>query len=231
MYFQHSPQVWADYPQLVAAAMVLDNIHTNVDVTPAIDFFYSRARERQQRWSEGDMPEIGAWRRAFSQMDLKPTKYRCAAESLLRRFRQDGSLPRFHPLVDLCNSVSLATATPIAVFDIAQVSEYLEVRYATGKEEYLSFSDEVENPSKGEVVFVDAANKAHARRWTFRQSKRSIVTDTTSRVLIVIEALHADGKRDVGALVENLRASLTGFWGPPVRAAMLEASSPRLDFE
>jgi DNA/RNA-binding domain of Phe-tRNA-synthetase-like protein len=230
MHFQHSPEIWTDYPQLVAAAFVLDHVRPDVDVDSALEFFYSQARGRQQRWSEGDMPEIGAWRRAFSQMDLKPTKYRCAAESLLRRFRQEGNLPRFHPLVDLCNSISLATAIPIAVFDIAHVSEYLEVKYATGEEEYLAFSDEVENPMKGEVVFADAAGKAHARRWTFRQSKRSIVTAATTRVLVVVEALHADAKRDVEALMENLQRSLKNLWGTPERAAMLAPATPRLEF-
>ena len=230
MYFQHSSQIWADYPQLVAAALVLDGVRPDVDVTSTLERFYSRARERQRLSSEGDMPEIAAWRRAFSQMNLKPTQYRCAAESLLRRFRQEGNLPRFHPLVDLCNSVSLASAVPIAVFDVAQIAEHLEVRYAAGTEEYLAFSDEIENPQPGEVAFVDAAGKAHARRWTFRQSKRSVVAPETRRVLIVIEALHASAARDVEALVENLRAALKSFWGEPAPAAILSAASPRLEF-
>ena len=76
------------------------------------------------------MPEIQAWRRAFAAMGLKPTQYRCAAESLLRRFRKEGSLPRLHPLVDLCNAVSLAFAIPVAVLDVAEIAWPLEVRYA-----------------------------------------------------------------------------------------------------
>jgi DNA/RNA-binding domain of Phe-tRNA-synthetase-like protein len=48
-------------------------------------------------------------------MGLKPTQYRCAAESLLRRYRKERFLPRIHPLVDLCNAISLAFAIPVAV--------------------------------------------------------------------------------------------------------------------
>ena len=55
-------------------------------------------------------------------MGLKPTQYRCAAESLLRRFRKEGSLPRLHPLVDLCNAVSLAFAVPVAVLDAGRIA-------------------------------------------------------------------------------------------------------------
>jgi hypothetical protein len=72
-------------------------------------------------------------------MGLKPTQYRSASESLLRRFRKESSLPPIHPLVDLCNAVSLAFAIPVAVFDVAKVAEHLDVRYATGSEIYETF--------------------------------------------------------------------------------------------
>ena len=110
--------------------------------------------------AESELPEIQAWRRAFAAMGLKPTQYRCASESLLRRFRREGS--RLHPLVDLCNAVSLAYAIPVAVLDLSGITGPLEARDATGDEEYLTFSGEVEYPAVGEVIFADAAGQAHA---------------------------------------------------------------------
>lgn len=120
--------------------------------------------------AESELPEIQAWRRAFAQLGLKPTQYRCASESLLRRFRKEGRLPALHPLVDLCNAVSLAFAVPVAVLDVAQITGPLKVRYATGTETYLTFASETEHPAEGEVIFADQAGHAHARRWTNRQS-------------------------------------------------------------
>src|ERR1700678_291410 len=90
-------------------------------------------------------------------MGLKPTQYRCASESLLRRFRKEGSLPPLHPAADLCKAVSLAFATPIAVFDLAEISGGLQVRYAAGDEQYLTFGGGVENPSPHEGIFAAAA--------------------------------------------------------------------------
>ena len=72
-----------------------------------------------RRGPESELAEISAWRRAYAQMGLKPTQYRSAAEALLRRFRRGEELPRLHPLVDLCNAISLAFALPVAVFDLA----------------------------------------------------------------------------------------------------------------
>lgn len=54
-------------------------------------------------------------------MGLEPTRCRCASEALLRRLRKDGSLPRIHPLVDLCNAISVAFAVPVAAFGVAEV--------------------------------------------------------------------------------------------------------------
>ena len=93
------------------------------------------ARERLEKGPEAEMPEVAAWRRAYSQMGLKPTQHRSAAEALLRRFKREGALPRLHPVIDLCNAMSLAFALPVAVFDLAQVDQFLEVRHAPGHRE------------------------------------------------------------------------------------------------
>jgi DNA/RNA-binding domain of Phe-tRNA-synthetase-like protein len=140
-----------------------------------------RATARLAGRPESQFPEIAAWRRAFSQMGLRPTQYRCASEALLRRFRKDGSLPSIHPLVDVCNAVSLAYAIPIAVFDLDQVTGNLTVRHATGTETYATFAGDTETPEAGEVIFADDAGHAHARRWTNRQSGRSAIRPEPSR--------------------------------------------------
>ena len=162
MYFQHDPALWRDFPDLIPG--VLSAAGITADAVPETDPYIATAKERLANGPESEFPEIQAWRRAFARMGLKPTQYRCAAESLLRRFRKEGSLPRLHPLVDLCNAVSLAFAVPVAVLDADQVAWPLEVRYASGHEDYLTFGGEVEHPAPGEVIFADQAGQAHARR-------------------------------------------------------------------
>jgi DNA/RNA-binding domain of Phe-tRNA-synthetase-like protein len=163
-------------------------------------------------------------------MGLKPTQYRSAAEALLRRFRREVDLPRLHPLVDLCNVVSLAFALPVAVFDLAGVEEYLEVRHARGDEQYLAFSGEIETPDPHEVIFADAANQVHARRWTFRQSRRSTIGPETRHVLIVSEGLHPSANVDVPALIDALVVGITALGSAPRQKAILTAAIPRLEF-
>ena len=228
MYFQHAAAIWRDFPSLVPGVLYAEGI--TADAAPDPDHYSKIARARLADGPESEFPEIQAWRRAFARMGLKPTQYRCASESLLRRFRLQGSLPGLHPLVDLCNAVSLAFAIPVAAFDVGAITGPLEVRYATGNEEYLTFAAEVEHPAVGEVIFADGAGQAHARRWTNRQSGRSAVRDCTRAALIVAEALHEEAPRDVAELVAVLAAELTAVWSEEPSTAVLTAAHPRFTF-
>jgi DNA/RNA-binding domain of Phe-tRNA-synthetase-like protein len=180
MDFQHSGDIWRDFPALVAGVLYAEGVDRDVEVGARADRFAAVAKARLADGPESELPEIQAWRRAFTKMGLKPTQYRCAAESLLRRFRKEGSLPRLHPLVDLCNAVSLAFAIPVAVLDVGRVTWPLVVRYAAGDEDYLTFGGDTEHPAAGEVIFADRGGRAHARRWTNRQSGLSAVRDSTA---------------------------------------------------
>jgi DNA/RNA-binding domain of Phe-tRNA-synthetase-like protein len=226
MRFSHSSAIWRDHPDLVPGVLAADRIAEAVSVDERRERFAAVARERLASQTEGELPEIQAWRRTFSRMGLKPTQYRCASESLLRRFRQEGSLPQIHPLIDLCNAVSLAFAIPIAVFDVEKVTGRLQVRHADGSETYAAFSGEIEHPVPGEVIFADEAGRAHARRWTHRQSAESAVGTRTSTVLIVAEALHDTATADVPRVVETLADELRAVWHATPRTAVLTASSP-----
>jgi DNA/RNA-binding domain of Phe-tRNA-synthetase-like protein len=227
MHFQHSSEIWRDFPGLVAGVALARGITSDAVVDGHVEALAAAASARLAGRTEAELPEIQAWRRAFAQMGLKPTQYRCASESLLRRFRKDGLLPRLHPLVDLCNAASLAFAIPVAAFDVERVEGPLEVRYATGAETYVSFGGETEAPAAGEVVFADAAGRAHARRWTNRQSGESAVRASTSTVLVVAEALHATAAADVDRLLATLAAAVEATWAAPVRLAVLTPAAPR----
>lgn len=231
MHFRHSTEIWNDYPDLVPGVLAADEISAGVVIQPQVTKFVAAAASRLEAQPEAELPEIQAWRRAFSRMGLKPTQYRCASEALLRRYRKEGSLPRIHPLIDLCNAISMAFAIPVAVFDVAKIADHLAVRYADGSELYESFSGETETPEPREVIFADGARRAHARRWTNRQSSYSAVRDETTSVLIVAEALHASGPADIQRLVTTVADELDAVWSITPRTNLLTSSLPRFDFD
>lgn len=233
MFFSHSNEIWSQCPELVAGAMFVRGISSKAAVGPQVARFSGIAAARlASSGGEGALPEIKAWRQMFSKMGLKPTKYRCAAEALLRRLRKEGALPRLHPLVDLCNAASAAFAIPVAVFDLANVVGDLQVRHATGLEHYQPFSGELEHPDAQEVIFVDEADNAHARRWTNRQSSRSAVGADTSTMLIVAEALHESAWEDMRTLMAALMHEVPAAWpAATAKARVLTRAAPRFELQ
>lgn len=230
MHFSHAPGIWSRFPELVPGVLLATGLHDRATVAPQVQALQATAQERLESVvSETELPEIQAWRRVFQRMGLKPTQYRCASESLLRRFRKEGALPPLHPLIDLCNAASLAFAIPVAVFDLAQVALPLQVREADGTERYLSFGGETEHPEPGEVIFADAQGNAHARRWTHRQSGLSAVRADTATVLIVAEAMHAGAREDVERLLVTLSQALAEGWGSAAQTAVLMPDRPQFE--
>ena len=230
MHFEHSGEIWRDFPELVPGVLFADGLSASAVTGDRAARFTAVARSRLANGSEAELPEVQAWRRAFSRMGLKPTQYRCASESLLRRWRKEGSLPELHPLVDLCNAISLAFAIPVAVFDVSKIADGLYVRYADGDEDYLTFSGETEHPAPHEVIFADAARRVHARRWTNRQSGWSAVRNSTTAALIVAEAMHESAASDVRELIAAVAGELEAVWSVTPMLSVLSPSSPRFAF-
>ncbi len=73
MYFQHSGEIWRDFPGLVPGIAFAEGITPDVSVSCRTAKFIAVARSRLAQVAEGELPEIQAWRRAFSRIGLKPT--------------------------------------------------------------------------------------------------------------------------------------------------------------
>ena len=212
MIFSYAPSLRRDFPELATAVLLVHGISGATDTGSSALRLTELAAQRLAAGTESDLPEIVAWRRAFSRMGLKPTQYRCASEALLRRLRKEGSLPSGHPFITLCNATSAAYAIPIAAFDATRLAGNLMVRPALGTETYETFSGAVEYPDPGEVIFADTESRAHARRWTNRQSGYSAVSNNTHLVVVVAEAMHNTGQTDLVRLVDSLTMSIKTLW-------------------
>ncbi|CAM5691327.1 B3/B4 domain-containing protein [Streptomyces aurantiogriseus] len=227
MRFRHADAIRSEHPGLTAGTVYATGVDATADAGPRVAEYTARALERLAGGSESGFPEVLAWRRAFARMGLRPTQYRCASESLLRRLRKEGSLPRIHPVVDLCNAISAAYAVPVAALDADRIAgPLLEVRHARGDEEYTAFGGGVEHPAPGEVIFADSAGRSHARRWTNRQSGHSAVGADTRRILVVAEALHDGGEQAVPELLKTVAEELAAHWPAQPVTAVLSPATP-----
>jgi DNA/RNA-binding domain of Phe-tRNA-synthetase-like protein len=209
--FRYADELLGRFPTIRAGVVVVSGIAND-----ASDAGLRAAFEAEQRAVAADLASIGsladlsslaAWRRVFSAFGVSPTKYRNAAEALLRRLQKKGDIPSVSTLVDVGNLVSIRHAIPVAVIDADRVAAPVTVRTATGDEVFDDLGGtEGAHPEAGEVVFVDADGVVAARRWCWRQSHASAVGPATTRALIVAEAHHDAAADAVAAAVESFRA-------------------------
>ncbi|KJK85401.1 hypothetical protein H633G_10755 [Metarhizium anisopliae BRIP 53284] len=103
-----------------------------------------------------------------------------------------------------------------AVTEVPHIAAWRE----TGREEFRSLAGgevEVECAAPGEPVWCDDAGVT-CRRWNWRQGPRTALTDDTTRVLFILDALGPLSDEALGRAAEEL-ALVLGRLSPEVRVA------------
>ena len=232
--FSYHQQVLARFPTIRAGVVHADGLVNG----PSPDHL-QKVFEEQQAVSlarfhgtpMSEIPSIVAWRRTFSAFGVKPTRYRNAAEALIRRLTKAGDIPSINPLVDIANLVSVRYGLPVAAMDQARVAGSITVRFATGDERFDDLgSSMTTSPEVGEVIFVDRVGAVAARRWCWRQSAQSATGPDTVEALFTVEGHHEDAEEDVASATRDLVA-LLGTHQPQARveSAWLSPARPRYE--
>ena len=224
--FRYDPELLERFPTIVGGLLHARGV-ANGPTPPTLAAAYRTEQERTlERIGEqplGTVPSLAAWRRAFTAFGVEPTRYRSAAEALLRRLTKQEEIPSVSLLVDLGNLVSIRYALPVAVLDLAGVAGGIIVRPAEGSEEFTDLgATGVEHPESGEVIFVDEAGVVHARRWCWRQSAQSATGPDTTEILIAVEGLHEAASKDVGTALADLERLLGEHAPGATQSAWLE---------
>ncbi|MBN1122437.1 MAG: hypothetical protein JXJ17_15280 [Anaerolineae bacterium] len=225
--FQYHPDIIARFSDLVGGIVVAHGIANGSTPDSVREIYLSEQQEVLDRIGNTPLSEIeslAAWRSAFRAFDVNPTKYRSAAEALLRRLTKKGDIPSINTLVDLCNLVSIRYALPVAALDTAGIDGAITVHFAGGSEQFMNLgADEAEHPEPGEVVFTDESGAVVARRWCWRQSDQSAARPETTDVVITIESQHSGGRADVEAAAADLCDLLAEYLGADAEVVILGA--------
>ena len=225
MTFKYHPDIFTKFPNL-RAGVVLGSGMINSKSSPDLKEEYLEEQSLTiSRIGEKPLSEIEglkAWRGAFREFGVNPTKYRSAPESLLRRLTKKGDIPSINSLVDICNLVSIRYAIAAASFDVRAISGDVTVRFAEGSERYTTLGeDEVVYPDKGEVIFVDDSGLVIARRWCWRQSQDSATQIDTEKAIFTLEAQFENCLPEVERALDDLMGYLNKYVGGSYRTALL----------
>ncbi|MEX1297247.1 MAG: phenylalanine--tRNA ligase beta subunit-related protein [Candidatus Limnocylindrales bacterium] len=229
--FAYDHEIVERFPDVVGGVIHADGVTnrpTPAELTAAYHLEQASVRERIGQTPLSELPTLAAWRAVFRSFGVNPTRYRSAAEALLRRLTKQGDIPSIGTLVDLANLVSIRYALPVAVFDQRGVAGGTTVRLAHGGERWADLgSSEAEHPDPGEVIFTDDEEQVSARRWCWRQSQASAARGDTTEVLITIEGHHRSAADDIDRAMRDLEALLGSYASPAtVYAELLDATHP-----
>jgi DNA/RNA-binding domain of Phe-tRNA-synthetase-like protein len=224
--FQYHTEIVARYPNVVGGVILAQDMTNTPTPERLLSAYQAEQQAVLQRLGKtplSQIPSLSAWRSAFRGFGVDPTQYRSAAEALLRRLTKKGDIPSINTLVDLGNLVSIRYALPTAVFDTRVLQGPVTVHFAKGSERYTTLGqDEVERPEPGEVVFSDATELVIARRWCWRQSEQSAAQLDTTSAIITVEAHHAEGRRDIEAVLQDLLELLRKHVGGTYTSGILD---------
>ncbi len=230
--FEYHPDILAHFPHICGGVILLRGFANGPTPSGLLEAYLGEQHAVIEKIGAQPLSEIvslAGWRAAFRQFGVDPTKYRSAAESLLRRLTKKGDIPSINALVDLCNLISIRYALPVAAFDLRQVNGLITVQFAAGDETFIAHdSPEPEHPETGEVVFVDEAGLVVARRWCWKQSAESTVSLDTRDVIITTEAQHQEGEGEIQAALDELAKSLEKYMPGNFSQAILNSKRPAL---
>jgi len=227
--FRYSVDVMSAFPGTRGGVIYASGLDNTVSSSALAQRYRIQQEETRLEIGErplSEIPSLSAWRATFSGFGVKPTQYRSAAESLLRRLTKQGDIPSINPLVDMANMVSIRWRLPVAVFDQSSVTGTTSVRFADGQERFTDLGSDVPtSPEPGEVVFVDDAGLVSARRWCWRQSDQSAARYTTVNALITVEGQHSEAEPDVAFAARDLLDLLAEYQSTAVvNSALLSTS-------
>ena len=175
------------------------------------------------------IPGVAAWRMAYKGFGIKKTSYRSSVERLVKNALADRTLPAINGFVDAYNAVSLSHVLCLGADDLDKVAGDLAFRLSRPGDSFVDMAaqlgeDPNDPPKDGEVVYADG-EKVLCRRWNWRQDARSIITPTTRRAVVTVQA---NGWGDVDEAVADLVALIARICGGRTSVVVADATTPEV---
>jgi DNA/RNA-binding domain of Phe-tRNA-synthetase-like protein len=205
------PEIFKLRPDYCALLMVVTNIPPGpCDATSEafLSAAEATAKSALAKIPLNDTPHVVQWREAYKAFGAKPKKTQSSVEALLKRV--DAGLPRVNRLTDIYNAISIKHQIPLGGEDLDKYQGVPYLARAKGDEKFDTKSGgEIvnEHPSPGEAVWCDEGGVT-CRRWNWRQCSRTALSDGTTNVLFILDALEAIDDAKLNEAADELSEEL-----------------------
>lgn len=138
-------------------------------------------------------PRTAVWNEAHRLFKSNPNKFPPAHCALLKRVQKPGAqIPFINRIVAIMNYNSIKYVTPVGGDDLMHAGQCLELRYATGSENFtpLGRSELREHPNPGEIIYVTTeSSEVMCRRWNWRNGHKTRITEESQAIVMNIDVL------------------------------------------
>jgi DNA/RNA-binding domain of Phe-tRNA-synthetase-like protein len=231
IFYSINDDVFDLFPDYVRGVVIARDVTNTESPSPIIEMLRSAeasVRERVKPEEVASFPQISSWREAYRKVGIKPRDYRSSIEAMTRRVLRNQELPSISALVDIGNIISLRHLLPAGAHAIDFVTHDIDLRRATGAEEFVPFgSDEVEHPKPGEIIFAEG-DIVLTRRWSWRQANHTLTLPTTTALEFNVDGLPPVPESEVDEACRELMELVERFCGGRMHYEILTRRNPRI---
>lgn len=232
-YYHYSvaPEIFVRFPGYVRGVVIAHEVTNGpspADLVAMLREAEASVRARLDLETIAEEPRIKSWREAYRAFGAKPAEFRSSVEAMARRALRGDELPAINALVDIGNIVSLRHLIPAGGHAIDLLNGDIELRFATGEEEFIAFgSDEKEHPLPGEVIFAEG-DTVLTRRWTWRQANHTLTLPKTTAIEFNVDGLPPVTRSEIEEACQEVADLVHRYCGGTIRIDYLTAETPRI---
>lgn len=230
--FTAEPSFWELFPEARLGVLIVRGIDNSprddAAIAQALADAHATALNHvpNEKWTDNDV--VSRWRSAFQTFKTKKGA-RSSIEALLKRVSNGNTIGSISPLVDVYNTISLQYGVPVGGEDLAKISGDVRLTIADGGEPFRPLGAEQDEPAlAGELVYKDD-DGAICRCWNWREAERTMLTESTTEAIMVLEAVDASTDDSFWKATEALAEAIRTHPGADVQIHRVTRDTPAVD--
>lgn len=176
-------------------------------------------------WTDNDV--VKRWRAAFQMFKTKKGA-RASIEALLKRVSNGNTIGSINPLVDVYNTISLQYGVPVGGEDLSVVKGDVRLTLADGGEAFRPLGADADDPAlPGELIYKDDVG-AICRCWNWREAERTMLTESTTDAVMVLEAVDVSTDETFWQATDALADAIRTHLGADVEVHRVTRDAPAI---
>lgn len=213
MKFTLSKEILDKFPKASIGCLVVKNIDTSGKNLSAKDETYQvlwdqieKTAVETLRTEIDTIKEVKEWHDALTMAGFDPDEDAASHTALIRRIKAGKEIPSIHPLVNIYNTISLRHKTPLGGHDIDRIDGDIIVGPNTKELPFIEMGSSKKTAiSKSEIVYADSSSVL-TRKWVWRQSDTSKITDKTTSFFVPIDDLGNRTPEEIKQIALDIKA-------------------------